>query len=400
MLAPMTRTKRQIAIAVEIDEPHPHHQDTFAGIQRYAREHPDWVCFIDEHPYSASDPTAADHAQYDGVIARCTPDLNRRLKHRGIPLVNIHYRTHRPGIASVLPDPISTGRAAAEHLIGLDMPRLAFVSDKIHKFSCDVQKAFSGLAEIAEVPCTAFYFKEPSYRNKKAWDEMKSNMFRCLKSITPPVGIYFSTAPLARVFIQSAEVKGWRIPRDMAVLCGRNLKSIVEVAPKISSLDVNYKQVGYMAAQLLDEMIEGKPIPHQPLFIPAGDIMARESTDCRLIEDDIIAQALQYISSNLQGPLRVEDIAHTLNVSRRLLHQRFSIKLGTSVSREIRRLRLEKAKRLLAEPERPIASISKAVGFASANVMNKNFIRELGTTPSAYRKQALGERPYKSSSAL
>ena len=41
---------RRVAIALQIDEPYPHHQEVLAGIGRDAQEHADWEWLIDEHP--------------------------------------------------------------------------------------------------------------------------------------------------------------------------------------------------------------------------------------------------------------------------------------------------------------------------------------------------------------
>ena len=42
-----------------------------------------------------------------------------------------------------------------------------------------------------------------------------------------------------------------------------------------------------------------------------------------------------------------------------------------------------------SEPDRSIASIATRVGFASSAVMSQVFTRELGMSPSAFRKQRL-----------
>lgn len=384
----------RIAIAIEIDEPHRRHQDVFAGAQKFGREHPEWVCIFDEYPLDGQELQNPGRLAYDGMIARASTDMIARSKQARVPLVNVHYQTRQPGCATVLPDPVSTGQAAADHLIGLGMPRLCLITDKHHKFFNDVGAAFTTRAQEEGVPCTVSYFKEPAYRNKKGWLQMNTNVLRCLSALTPPSGIFAATAPLARVLIQHAQTKGWRVPRDLAVLCGRDLAAVVEVEPKISAIEVDYNLIGYRAAQLLNEMMAGKPIPTQPIYIPPGPITARESTDYRVVNDELVALALHHISDNLNSKLRIDDIAYAINSSPRLLQQRFAEHLKTGISQEIRRLRLEKAKRLLTEPDRLIKNIPQLCGFASPNAMNKIFIRELGITPSGYRKRILNEKLY------
>jgi LacI family transcriptional regulator len=388
-------TTRRIAIAVEIDEPHSHHQDVYAGIMQYAHEHPAWVCTIDEHPGVGGGSMIEGDQGYDGVIARATPDMINRLKRKKIPLVNTHYQVARRGLVGVYADLAHTGRLAAEHLIGIGMPRLGFISDPIHKSFIKECEAFDRHAKQEGVPTTTASFIEPEYRDKQGWIEMKKQILKMLKRMKPPIGVYVSTAPMARVLIQLAQANGWRVPRDMAVLCARDLKSVVEVSPKISSLQINYKRMGYVAAELLDGLMDGGEPPHEPVLIPNAQLVARESTDYRMVDDEVVAEALNYIAEHLQDKLTVDGIAYEMNISPRMLQLRFSEKLGVGISDEIRRLRLEMAKRLLTEPDRLITSIPQAVGFNSANAMQKIFIRELGMSPSAYRKQILEGRLYR-----
>ncbi|MEM6507518.1 MAG: AraC family transcriptional regulator [Planctomycetota bacterium] len=70
---------------------------------------------------------------------------------------------------------------------------------------------------------------------------------------------------------------------------------------------------------------------------------------------------------------------------------RFDAALGVGVSQEVRRLRLGKAKRLLTDPSYSIAEVAKESGFARPQLFCAVFRREAGTTPTAFRKQAVGE---------
>ena len=55
-------------------------------------------------------------------------------------------------------------------------------------------------------------------------------------------------------------------------------------------------------------------------------------------------------------------------------------------------MRLERAKRELAQTERTIKEISRAAGFGPPMRMYEVFMRELGLTPSDYRRQRQGEQ--------
>jgi LacI family transcriptional regulator len=139
--------------------------------------------------------------------------------------------------------------------------------------------------------------------------------------------------------------------------------------------------------------MSGEPSPQSPIFIPPKGVFGRESTDYFAIEDDLVADALRYIASHFEEPLRVEDVAYQLAVSSRTLQGRFNDALGMGVSQEIRRLRLERAKRLLTDPSRTIAEVGTMCGFTRPQLFSAVFRREMGITPSGYRSQREGEQP-------
>ena len=80
-----------------------------------------------------------------------------------------------------------------------------------------------------------------------------------------------------------------------------------------------------------------------------------------------------------------------MGVSRRTLQRRFSTSAGRSVARELRRVRLIKAKRLLAETDRLVKQIAQETGFRDAIRFHEAFVREEGLSPSDYRRMARGK---------
>lgn len=383
---------KHIAIALEIDQPYPNHQEVLDGIQQYAREHEEWRCLIDEHPGYQAKRRGASYPSYDGVIARATPEMHRRLKRQGIPLVNTHYQTARKGMAGVYADPRVGGRLLAEHLIGRGFRRLGIQFSALHKHTLEIVSSVVACAEEHEVTCEQTYMPEMSFLDATYWLDIEKLMLDWSKQLQPPVGVLIENPGTARLFLQMAQASGLRVPQDIAVLCKNNLTAALEVSPQISALDNNYQRVGYEAAQLLDRLMSGEPVADEPILVPPSGVIARESTDYFAVEDKLVAAALRFISSNLGSQIRVDDVAYELTVSPRSLQMRFSAALGRGVSEEVRRLRLEKAKRMLAEPDRQVNKIANLVGFGSSDLMNQIFRRELGITPSAYRKQVIGEQ--------
>jgi AraC-like DNA-binding protein len=57
------------------------------------------------------------------------------------------------------------------------------------------------------------------------------------------------------------------------------------------------------------------------------------------------------------------------------------------IATEIRRVRIERAKRELAQGERSLAAIAREVGFGNSKRLNEVLHRELGVSPVAFRRQ-------------
>lgn len=108
--------------------------------------------------------------------------------------------------------------------------------------------------------------------------------------------------------------------------------------------------------------------------------------DVFLCSDPMVLQAIRFIASNITRDLMIEDLATHLETSRETLIRRFKETLGRSVMSEVRRQRVDHLKRRLTETDRPIAEISDACGFSSPGQFSRYFKREVGITPSAYRK--------------
>ena len=64
---------------------------------------------------------------------------------------------------------------------------------------------------------------------------------------------------------------------------------------------------------------------------------------------------------------------------------------GTTVFGYLRRLRIERARHLLATSEYNLSQIATQTGFSSPTLFSRSFRDELGLTPSAYRKRLARE---------
>ena len=133
--------------------------------------------------------------------------------------------------------------------------------------------------------------------------------------------------------------------------------------------------------------MQGNEIEPRHLLLPPKGIVARRSTDMLAVDDPAVAVALRFIRENARMPIEVVDVAEQANLSRRSLETKFTKMIGRSPALEIRRVRIEQAKRPLAETTDPITNVVFAAGFNSRQVFSNVFHRETGMTPTAYRRQ-------------
>lgn len=388
--SPSAAPRRRIAIAMEIEEPFPHHAEVFAGIQQYARDHAHWRCEIDQHPTYALRERGGEAGQYDGVIVRAWPALWARLKKLGVPMVNVKYQSHMEGMSGVYQDPVALGHIAADHLVKRGFKRIGYMYDPNERVSVAMRDALRERVieeerEFSEVP-----LEGGDATDLKYYIQIEKALQRFIDSLKPPVAICFYRPFNARLAIQLCQARGLHVPQDVSILTYQNLKPVVEIPPQISSFDDNYEKVGYEAAAMLERVMNGQA-QGEVMFVPPRGIHARESTDYYAVEDPLVAEALRYISANLSRKLRADDIAYELAVSVSTLQKRFAKALGRGMGEEILRLRISAVKVMLAEPERTVASIAEQVGFASAVVLNHAFKREMKMTPGAYRRQIMGQ---------
>jgi LacI family transcriptional regulator len=125
------------------------------------------------------------------------------------------------------------------------------------------------------------------------------------------------------------------------------------------------------------------------VLVPPAGILERRSTDALAVEDEMLAAAVRYIREHACGPLRVHDVIAQVPVARRTLEVAFRRLLGRSPADEIRRVRLEHARRLVAHGDLPLREIAQRCGFGHVESFTRAFRQAYRRTPAAYRRDAL-----------
>jgi AraC family transcriptional regulator len=112
-------------------------------------------------------------------------------------------------------------------------------------------------------------------------------------------------------------------------------------------------------------------MPHPPASLPSWKMR-------RLME---------FIEANLDGDLSLERMAGEVDISPLYLPRAFKSAFGQSPHQYVLTRRIERAKDLLRNTGEPVVDIAFACGFSSQSHLSNWFVRMVGLSPAAYRKQ-------------
>lgn len=95
---------------------------------------------------------------------------------------------------------------------------------------------------------------------------------------------------------------------------------------------------------------------------------------------------IDYIMSNLERPLPVEDLARVAGLSRAHFSRMFAANEGLPPAEFVLQKRLKRAVKLLTKTANmPVKEVAIRSGFEDANYFSKVFRRVYGTNPTEFR---------------
>lgn len=103
-------------------------------------------------------------------------------------------------------------------------------------------------------------------------------------------------------------------------------------------------------------------------------------------ENNIIETSLKFMRENMHKPLSLNNMAEHVNLSVSYFSRIFIARIGTSPSKYLAKLRMEKACRYLEETEMKVNQISPLVGFEDPLYFSRLFTNYLKQSPTQYRE--------------
>jgi transcriptional regulator GlxA family with amidase domain len=104
-------------------------------------------------------------------------------------------------------------------------------------------------------------------------------------------------------------------------------------------------------------------------------------------ENELVSKVIAFMQHHLDSPVPLADVAEFAGVTFRQLNLIFTKCTGHSAAVYWRRMRLEQARKLMADSSNSINAIATATGFSDASHLIAWFRKQYGETPSSFRKR-------------
>lgn len=309
-----------------------------------------------------------------------------QLENSKMPVVSLdapdHQLAHRRrNITFVNVDNELIGKVAATHLLQKGRPRsCAFVPDAEHRvWSSKRAQAFRACMEQEGIP---FHLApDGDDRSLAAW----------LVSLPKPLAVMAAYDVRAVQVLEACRVVHLAVPTQVMVIGVDNDSFYCDYTdPTLTSVEPDFEREGYRAAQELDALMRSRtPRAARTIQLPPLRVIERESTSMISPAATLVRNALTFIKDNVAKGITVNDVVHSIHVSRRLADLRFRQLQNETINACIVRHRLARAEQLLKSGRLPIVRIADLAGFHDAKYLMRLFRQRHGVSMTVWRRQQL-----------
>jgi LacI family transcriptional regulator len=357
------------------------------GIERYAQEH-SW--FLSAN--LAREKIIPWGWEGDGILAwlGAWDDLAEFVERENKPTVDFSFRRPHLLFPRVLEDHAHAAQLVADHFLSRGFANFAFYSDAANWSYDERGRGFIAALRKADLSCDWLKWHEsPAFgTDRDQWKRKRDWLALRIKKAPKPLALFAANDQHALDVLEAAEKCGVAVPDQVAVVGAENyLLAADAMHTPISSVDTNLEELGYRGAELLDRLMSGKPLPKEPIRIPAAQVIVRKSSDLLAVRHPGVARSLRFIWEHCQEPISVKDLVGVAAMSRRGLQKAFQDHLSRSPGHELHRVRIERARKLLAESAYKIEALARMCGYQSANSFTIAFKQSTGMSPAQFRNK-------------
>lgn len=354
------------------------------GVARYARQ-ANWVVDSSMAHYG----TLPDCWRGDGILTVALPerrDLLAYLRKAKVPVVALTADVEGIATARVVLDNVQIGRIAAEHLLQRGFKNLAFLKCTDYTDIRGREAGFAAAVHEAGLRYECLDWYTDSRRKPRL--ELHAWLKKRLAELAYPLGVMAQSDHRAYSLIDACQAAGFAVPEQVAVVGADNDEYTCEFAPvPVTSVDCSRQELAYRGAELLDRLMKGDAPPSEPILIPPGGLVLRQSSDILAVEHPEVAKALSFVWKYHSQRIGVDDVVAATAMSRCGLYRSFEKHVGRTIREELERTRIEHGERLLLTSTDKVSHIARVCGFRSGEQFCRVFASIKGMTPSECRRK-------------
>ena len=379
-------------VALLIETSRAYGRETLRGVHRYLSMHGPWSVFVQRRSLESAPPAWLKTWKGDGILTRSNnKSMIDAVRQTGIPAVELRPTFLNDSFPVVRTDDKAAGRMVAQDLIekGLRSFACYTTESRHHPHFNDRCNTFVSTLKDAGFPCDIHRSLDQQEQSLE-WESQQQRLAEWLINLPKPVGILAVTDQMGFCVLEACQQAGLMVPENVAVVGVENDELLCQIStPPLSSVRPNAELVGYEAARLLSQLMNGTALPSETCIAPLG-IATRQSSDIVAIEDQDLAAAVRFIREHACDGISVDDVLGAVKISRSSLERRMRQTLSRSPNAEIVRVQLEAARLLLADSNLSVENVAYEAGFHHTQYFGKRFKAAYGQTPGEYRLSVRG----------
>jgi len=293
-----------------------------------------------------------------------------------------------PGVADDFRD---IARSALSVLRSHDAAHYAFVGfsrsgQKEAVWSRERRRAFRELAKDGKLSLVS---PQPPLVAELGDDiETMPRLMDWIGNVPKPCRIFAANDFVGNAVLSACALSGLRVPDDVAVVGVDNDPVICgsSVVP-LSSVAVDFRQMGRRAMEILDEMIRRPGRPCRVERVGVSGVYRRQSVRMPSSDESLVSRATDFIRQNAGFGIGVADVANHLGVSPRTMEIAFAKQGGKGVLATLQEARLQIVMRRLCESDDDVEALTEASGYRSKSHLQKMFKLQTGMTLNEWRRK-------------
>lgn len=394
-------------VAVLIESSRAYGRGLIAGVAQYSHLHGPWSMYFEPRGSGVAPPAWLSEWDGDGILARVDDErMAEAILATGLPALDLRGRVLDSGLPFIGADNDPTTRLAFEHLRGRGLKRFGFCGVPAGEVqTLDLRRShFAAHCEADGFDCIEYVGQQSqgflTVRRTSSssgipavdfgtldWETEQTALADWVRSLPRPIGIMACHDPRAYQLIDACRRAGIAVPDEVAVVGVDNDPVLCAMSdPPLTSIDTGGERIGFEAAALLDQVMQGQLAPEGPVLFGPRMLYPRKSSDMLALDDPDIAEAVRYIRDNACHGVRVADVVRHVALSRSVFERRFRQMVGRTPKAELLRVQIARASQLLVDTDLPLTAIARQSGFSTEKYFSDAFLRETEQRPSAWRR--------------